>query len=269
MDDAQLGELTAAEPGVGRAARRGADGSGRGRRRRRPRAGARALPGPQEPAHRDPALYPDAAARAAARRRHGSATWCAPSSRRWWRRARRSWPARSLRRRWPTSASTSRCPASRFPLGHEHLIARPSARSRTSSSASATRSPRVPRSRLDYYNFTALNTPPKTIPRARSRHVLRRLSEREPAPRGGAQDADRGVLLRTHTSPVQVRAMESQRAARLHHLPRQGLPARPRRHAHADVPPGRGPGRRRGHHPGRPQGHAAPLRARVLRRRPR
>ena len=42
-----------------------------------------------------------------------------------------------------------------------------------------------------------------------------------------------------------------------------------RRHPHADVPPGRGPGGRRGHHAGRPQGHAAGLRARDLRRRPR
>ena len=46
-------------------------------------------------------------------------------------------------------------------------------------------------------------------------------------------------------------------AARLHRLARPRLPPRhARRDAHADLPPGRGARRRRGHHARRPQGHA-------------
>ena len=49
--------------------------------------------------------------------------------------------------------------------------------------------------------------------------------------------------------------------AHLRHLTRPGLPhRRVRRDAQPDVPPGRGPRRRRGHHHGPPQGHARPLR---------
>ena len=44
--------------------------------------------------------------------------------------------------------------------------------------------------------------------------------------------------------------------------PRPRVPARLRRHAHAAVPPDRGPRGRRGHHARRPQGHAAGVRAR-------
>ena len=52
-------------------------------------------------------------------------------------------------------------------------------------------------------------------------------------------------------------------AADLRRLPRPRLPhRRVRRHALADVPPGRGARRRRGHHHGPPQGHARPLRRR-------
>ena len=46
-------------------------------------------------------------------------------------------------------------------------------------------------------------------------------------------------------------------AADLHRRPRQGLPARLRRHPQPDVPPGRGPGGRRGDHARRPEGDAA------------
>ena len=62
------------------------------------------------------------------------------------------------------------------------------------------------------------------------------------------------VLWRTHTSPMQVRAMEDPRAAALHHRPGHGLPARhDRRHAPADVPPGRGARGGGGHLAGRPR----------------
>ena len=47
------------------------------------------------------------------------------------------------------------------------------------------------------------------------------------------------------------------RAAGAHHLPGSRLPPRqPRPDAHADVPAGRGPGRRRARDDGRPEGHA-------------
>ena len=57
-------------------------------------------------------------------------------------------------------------------------------------------------------------------------------------------------------------------AADLRRLPGPGVPhRRVRRHALADVPPGRGPRGRRGHHHGPPQGHARPLRLAAVRRR--
>ena len=51
--------------------------------------------------------------------------------------------------------------------------------------------------------------------------------------------------------------------------PRPRLPARLRRHAHAAVPPDRGPGGRRGHHARRSEGNAAGVRAGGVRRRAR
>jgi phenylalanyl-tRNA synthetase alpha chain len=65
-----------------------------------------------------------------------------------------------------------------------------------------------PEVELDYYNFTALNTPPSHP--ARSAHdTFWVVEQRETMPEA-VVDADRGVLLRTHTSPVQVRVMEQQ-----------------------------------------------------------
>ncbi len=56
-----------------------------------------------------------------------------------------------------------------------------------------------PEVELDWYNFEALNFPPGHPARAMQDTLYVRLGEREQ------------VLLRTHTSPVQVRVMESQR----------------------------------------------------------
>ena len=56
-------------------------------------------------------------------------------------------------------------------------------------------------------------------------------------------------------------------AADLRRLPRPGVPhRRVRRHAQPGLPPGRGPGDRRGHHDGPPQGHPRPLRRADVRR---
>ena len=75
------------------------------------------------------------------------------------------------------------------------------------------------------------------------------------------------LLLRTHTSTGQIRYMlaNPHPPRRAHHLPGEGLPARRRHHALADVPPGRGAGRGPRDHAGRPQGHHRGLPARPLR----
>ena len=60
------------------------------------------------------------------------------------------------------------------------------------------RSPRVPRSKTDWHNFEALNFPPGHPARAMQDTLYVKLGEPEQ------------VLLRTHTSPVQIRMMETQ-----------------------------------------------------------
>ena len=74
-------------------------------------------------------------------------------------------------------------------------------------------------------------------------------------------------VLRTHTSPVQIRYMQVAQAAGAHHLPGARVPRGPRRDALADVPPGRGPLGGRGHQPRRPEGHHHAVLPRVLRAR--
>ena len=83
-----------------------------------------------------------------------------------------------------------------------------------------------PEIETDYYNFTALNQP-ENHP-ARSMHDTFYL-------------ADGKHLLRTHTSPIQIRYLEQPPPAGQDHRPGPRLPARLRRDALADVPPGRGP----------------------------
>jgi len=102
-----------------------------------------------------------------------------------------------------------------------------------------------PEIEADFQNFTALNTP-EDHP-ARSMHDTFYLQDES----GGVAP---GVLLRTHTSPIQVRYMQAHVHAgargparwRRDHArdprdrPRTGLSRRFRRHALADVPSGRG-----------------------------
>lgn len=65
-----------------------------------------------------------------------------------------------------------------------------------------------PEAELDYYNFTALNHPPTHPARAATdTFYVRDLSEEATGKAGSVTD----VLLRTHTSPVQVRVMERQK----------------------------------------------------------
>ena len=96
-----------------------------------------------------------------------------------------------------------------FPAGHEHLISQTMREVEDIFIGLGYRIAEGPEVELDYYNFTALNTPPGHP--ARSSHDTFWVEEpRETMPEA-VVDADRGVLLRTHTSPVQVRVMESQR----------------------------------------------------------
>ena len=77
-----------------------------------------------------------------------------------------------------------------------------------------------------------------------------------------------GLVLRTHTSPVQARTMLTRKPPIYVIVPGPGLPhRRARRHPLAGLPPGRGPRRGQGHHDGPPQGHAGPLRPGDVRRR--
>jgi phenylalanyl-tRNA synthetase alpha chain len=96
-----------------------------------------------------------------------------------------------------------------FPVGHEHLISQTMREVEDIFIGLGYRIAEGPEVELDYYNFTALNTPPGHP--ARSSHdTFWVVEQRETMPEA-VVDADRGVLLRTHTSPVQVRVMESQR----------------------------------------------------------
>ena len=104
-----------------------------------------------------------------------------------------------------------------------------------------------------HYNFDALNHEPMHPPRLRSDTFYT------------ADD----VVLRTHTSPMQVRAMELQPPPLYIIVPGRTYRRDSDAHAHAAVPPDRGPRRRRGRHARRPARHAARLRPGDLRRRPR
>ena len=138
------------------------------------------------------------------------------------------------------------------PVGHLHLITRTTRQIEDVMVGLGYRVMEGPEIEHDYYNFTALNHPPG--------HPARMLQDTFYV------QSHPEVLLRTHTSPVQVRAMETQPPPIFIDRPRQGLPARLRRHPQPDVPPGRGAGDRRGDHPRRPAGDAAGDAAGDLRR---
>jgi len=100
-------------------------------------------------------------------------------------------------------------PGQPCPAGHEHLISQTMREVEDIFIGLGYRIAEGPEVELDYYNFTALNTPPSHP--ARSAHdTFWVVEQRETMPEA-VVDADRGVLLRTHTSPVQVRTMERQR----------------------------------------------------------
>ena len=99
-------------------------------------------------------------------------------------------------------------PGQPYPAGHEHLITQTMREVEDIFIGLGYQIAEGPEVELDYYNFTALNTPPSHP--ARSAHdTFWVVEQRETMPEA-VVDADRGVLLRTHTSPVQVRVMEQQ-----------------------------------------------------------
>ena len=129
--------------------------------------------------------------------------------------------------------------------------------SRTCSSGSASRSPKVPRSRPTG----------TTSRRSTCRPTTRRAACTTRSTSTTASPGSRRVL-RTHTSPVQIRVMQTDAAADLHDHARAGVPQRDhRRHAPRRLPPDRGPGHRPRHHAGRPRRHDRGVHQGVLRRR--
>ena len=112
------------------------------------------------------------------------------------RRARRSTPA-SWSRGWPRTGSTSPCRARRRGRSATlHLITRTTRQIEDVMVGLGYRVMEGPEVEHDYYNFTALNHPPG--------HPARMLQDTFYV------QSDPEVLLRTHTSPVQIRAMEAQ-----------------------------------------------------------
>ena len=102
-------------------------------------------------------------------------------------------------------------PGAPLPLGHRHLISRTVREVEDIFLGLGYTVAEGPEIELDYYNFTALNTPPDHP--ARSLHDTFFIDEGTVWTAGApAEGQDFGsLLLRTHTSPVQVRTMESQK----------------------------------------------------------
>ena len=112
---------------------------------------------------------------------------------------------------------------------------------------------------------TGTISPRSTCPRAtrRGRCTTRSTSERDRR----LPTAPSRMLLRTHTTPVQIRTMIEPGRAAADHRAGPGLPLRQRRHPHADVPPGRRAGDRPRHPPRPPQVDARDVPQGVLRAR--
>ena len=105
-------------------------------------------------------------------------------------------------------------------------------------------------------------SPRSTCPRA-----TRRGRCTTPSTSSRATDEDEPLVLRTHTSPVQMRAMEARARRSGMIAPGPGLSLRQRRHPHADVPPGRRAGDRPRDPPRPPQVDAGDFPQGVLRAR--
>ena len=149
------------------------------------------------------------------------------------------------------ASSTSRCRASAAPRGHLHLITQIRREVEDVFLGLGYQIVDGREVETTHYNFDALNFPPGTRRGRRCTSLF----------------LDGDVLLRTETSPSQIRVMEAQPPpvymVSLGRVYRRDTPDA----THTpDLPPGRGPRRRPRHHARRPQGHAAPPHARALRR---
>jgi len=95
-------------------------------------------------------------------------------------------------------------PGRRPPLGRRHLLSQVTSEITNIFISMGYQVVEGPEAELDYYNFEALNTPPM--------HPARSLNDTFYIRRADAErDSRDDVLLRTHTSPVQVRQMESRK----------------------------------------------------------
>ncbi|CAA9496825.1 MAG: Phenylalanyl-tRNA synthetase alpha chain, partial [uncultured Solirubrobacteraceae bacterium] len=232
-----------------RAAPRGRGGHRRRRGHRRPRGAAGPLPRAQGRAAQPPARRRRAAARAARGGRQGGQPG-PPGARAAHRRAA-GLPGRRRARRAP---------------GH-----RPGRRDAPGRPRAARRAPPCPHRHQAGDRGRLLR--PGLLHRRGPGGGARPLQLRRAQPRSGAPGARAvGHVLRrpghrpAHPHVAHAGAGDGDgAAAHRPHRPRPRLPARLGRHPHPAVPPGRGPVGRRGHHPGRPQGHPAGLRAGDLR----
>ena len=115
--------------------------------------------------------------------------------------------ARDLARRIGAAAVDVTLPGRAHPIGSRHLIEQITAEVSEVFLGLGYRIAEGPEVELDYYNFTALNQPPDHPARSLQDTFYVRDLSGERADIEGESD----VLLRTHTSPVQVRVMESQK----------------------------------------------------------
>ncbi|HSK48674.1 MAG TPA: phenylalanine--tRNA ligase subunit alpha [Coriobacteriia bacterium] len=115
--------------------------------------------------------------------------------------------AAALEARVTAEAVDVTLPGRARPVGRQHLISRITAEAIDVFLGLGYRVAEGPEVELDYYNFTALNTPPDHPARSLAdTFYVHDLSGDEAAVTGESD-----VLLRTHTSPVQVRTMEREK----------------------------------------------------------
>lgn len=111
---------------------------------------------------------------------------------------------RELAERLAAEAVDVTLPGRAHPIGSQHLVSQITARIVEIFIGLGYRIAEGPEVELDYYNFTALNTPPDHPARSQAdTFYVRDLSGSSAAVEGESE-----VLLRTQTSPVQVRVME-------------------------------------------------------------
>ncbi|MBE0476925.1 MAG: phenylalanine--tRNA ligase subunit alpha [Coriobacteriia bacterium] len=117
---------------------------------------------------------------------------------------RRVLEAEALQRRYSEQSVDVTLPARRRPVGHRHLISAIAEEIEDFFVGLGYRIAEGPEVELDYYNFTALNTPPD--------HPARGLADtfyvEDMSGVRAAVAGESDVLLRTQTSPVQIRVME-------------------------------------------------------------